>query len=231
MSKYVKDQTTLTNFLNNLTPEMISEFVHNFGMYEPEIRRFKGQYIDSNLFLDKIRNMLLKNVNIKYPQTKKLNSLMDKSNEPDIEIQKAFEQKTIPQTQITEEEQNQTSALQKLSIIKYWIGTTNEFCNKEFELKSEVIDEFNSIFNQNIKNISKMNNILNSSKSHIKYKNEIKIFYNWCKSVYNGSKYNVELKDERGSFRTIYINRIITEYNKIKSPKIDKTFQEYLLKS
>ncbi len=50
MSKYVKDQTTLTNLLNNLTPEMISEFVHNFGMYEPEIRRYKGQYVDSNLF-------------------------------------------------------------------------------------------------------------------------------------------------------------------------------------
>ena len=55
MSKYVKDQTTLTNLLNNLTPEMLSEFVHNFGMYEPEIRRYKGQYINSNLFLDKIR--------------------------------------------------------------------------------------------------------------------------------------------------------------------------------
>jgi hypothetical protein len=50
MSKYVKDQATLTNLLNNLTPEMISEFVHNFVMYEPEIRRFKGQYVDSNLF-------------------------------------------------------------------------------------------------------------------------------------------------------------------------------------
>ncbi len=70
MSKYVKDQTTLTNLLNNLTPEMISEFVHNFGLYEPEIRRYKGQYIDSNFFLDKIRNMLLKNVNLKYPGTK-----------------------------------------------------------------------------------------------------------------------------------------------------------------
>ena len=71
--------------------------------------------------------MLLKNVNLKYPQTRNLNSLIDKSKEPDIEMQKAFEQKTIPQTQITEEEQNQTYALQKLSIIKYWIGTTNEF--------------------------------------------------------------------------------------------------------
>ena len=111
MSKYVKDQTKLTDLLNSLLPEMISELVHNFAMYEPEIRRYKGQYVDSNLFLDKIRNMLLKNVNLKYPQTRNLNSLMDKSNEPDIEMQKAFEQKTIPQTQITEEEQNQTSAL------------------------------------------------------------------------------------------------------------------------
>jgi len=41
-------------------------------MYEPEIRRFKGQYTDSNLFFDKIRNMLLKNVNLKYPETKKI---------------------------------------------------------------------------------------------------------------------------------------------------------------
>jgi hypothetical protein len=50
MSKYVKDQTTLTKLLNNLTPEMISEFVHNFGMYEQQIRQYKGQYVDSNLF-------------------------------------------------------------------------------------------------------------------------------------------------------------------------------------
>ena len=76
-----------------------------------------------------------------------------------------------------------------------------------------------------------MNNILNSTKSHIDYKDEINIFYNWCKSVYDGSKYNVQLKDELGNFRTIYINRIITEYDKIKSPEIDKTFQDYLLKN
>jgi hypothetical protein len=79
MSKYIKDQETLTNLLNNLTPEMLSELIHNWYLYEPEIRRYKGQYVDSNLFLDKIRNMLLKNVNLKYPQTRNLNSLMNKS--------------------------------------------------------------------------------------------------------------------------------------------------------
>ena len=223
MSKYVKDQTTLTNIQNNLTPEMLSELIHNWALYEPEIRRFKGQYVDSNLFLDKIRNMLLKNVNLKYPQTRNLNSVIDASREPDIEMQKAFEAKNrAVDEQITEEEQNQTSALQQLSFIKNWIGTSNEFCNKEFELKSEVIDKFNLIFNQKFDNINQMNNILNSSKSHIDYKDEINIFYNWCKTVYDGSLYKAQLKDEPGSFRTIYINRIITEY--------DKTFQDYLLK-
>ena len=231
MSKYVKDQTTLTNIQNNLTPEMLSELIHNWALYEPEIRRFKGQYVDSNLFLDKIRNMLLKNVNLKYPQTRNLNSVIDASREPDIEMQKAFEAKNrAVDEQITEEEQNQTSALQQLSFIKNWIGTSNEFCNKEFELKSEVIDKFNLIFNQKFDNINQMNNILNSSKSHIDYKDEINIFYNWCKTVYDGSLYKAQLKDEPGSFRTIYINRIIIEYNKIKSPEIDKTFQDYLLK-
>ena len=30
MSKYVKDQSQLTNLLNNLTPNMLAELVHNF---------------------------------------------------------------------------------------------------------------------------------------------------------------------------------------------------------
>jgi hypothetical protein len=232
MSKYVKNQETLTNLLNNLTPEMISEFVHNFGMYEPEIRRYKGQYVDSNLFLDKIRNMLLKNVNLKYPQTRNLNSAIDASREPDIEMQKAFESKVrAVDEQITEEEQNQTSALQQLSFIKDWIGTTNKNCNETFEFSPSVIDKFNFIFNQNFDNINKISTFLNGSKSHIDYKDEINIFFNWCKSVYNGSIYNVQLKDEQGSFRSIYIKRIINEYNKIKSQEIDKTFQNYLLKN
>jgi hypothetical protein len=91
MSKYVKDQTTLTNLLNNLTPNMLAELVHNFSYYEQQIRQYRGQYINDKLFLDKLRNMLLKNVNLKYPATISLNSAMDASNDPAIEIQKAFE--------------------------------------------------------------------------------------------------------------------------------------------
>ncbi len=123
---------------------------------------------------------------------------------------------------------NQTSALQQVSIIKDWIGTTNKNCNETFEFSPSVINKFNLFFNQNFDKINKISTFLNGSKSHIDYKDEINIFFNLCKSVYNRSIYNVQLKDEPGSFRTIYINRIITEYNKIKSPEIDKTFQDYL---
>ena len=38
MSKYIKDQETLTNIQNNLTPEMLSELIHNWYLYEPEIK-------------------------------------------------------------------------------------------------------------------------------------------------------------------------------------------------
>ena len=82
MSKYVKDQTTLTTLLKNLPPNMLAELVHNWAMYEPEIRKYKGQYIDDKVFTDKLRNMLLKNVNLKYPATISLNSAMDASNDP-----------------------------------------------------------------------------------------------------------------------------------------------------
>jgi hypothetical protein len=127
MSKYVKDQTTLTNILNNLTPEMISEFVHNFGMYEPEIRKFKGQYVDSNLFLDKIRNMLLKNTNLKYPKTINLNSAIDASREPDIELQRAFESKVrAVDKPISEDDINKTNNLQDIEKIIDWIGNNKK---------------------------------------------------------------------------------------------------------
>ena len=73
---------------------MLAELVHNFQYYEQQIRQFKGQYTDDKVFADKLRNMSLKNVNLKYPATISLNSAMDANpNEPDIVIQKAFEAK------------------------------------------------------------------------------------------------------------------------------------------
>jgi len=82
MSKYVKDQSQLTDIKANLTPEMLAELVHNFGYYEPQIRQYRGQYVNDKLFADKLRNMFLKNVNLKYPATIKLNSAMDASKDP-----------------------------------------------------------------------------------------------------------------------------------------------------
>ena len=135
MSKYIKDQEKINDLLNSLTPEMISEFVHNFGMYEQQIRQYKGQYIDSNLFLDKIRNMLLKNVNLKYPQTRNLNSAIDASNNPDIEMQKAFESKVrAVEKPISEDDINKTNNLQDIEKIIDWIGNNKKDCNMYFEL-------------------------------------------------------------------------------------------------
>jgi hypothetical protein len=82
MSKYVKDQTTLTTLLEGLTANMVAELVHNWAMYEQQIRQYRGQYINDKLFLDKLINMLLKKVNQKYPATIGLNSAMDASNDP-----------------------------------------------------------------------------------------------------------------------------------------------------
>ena len=159
MSKYIKDQETLTNLLNNLTPEMISEFVHNFGMYEPEIRRYKGQYIDSNLFLDKIRNMLLKNVNLKYPSTRNLNSLIDASRESDIEMQKAFEEKNRAVDEpISESDITSTNNLQMIENIINWIRNKS-YCMESFELPSLVQDVFKK-YNSNLKQFNDLRKVL-----------------------------------------------------------------------
>jgi hypothetical protein len=142
ISRYITDQEKINNLLNNLTPEMISEFVHNFRMYEPEIRRFKGQYVDSNLFLDKIRNMFLKNVNLKYPQTRNLNSAIDASREPDIEMQKAFEAKNRAVDEpISESDMRSTNNLQMIENIINWIRNKS-YCIESFELPSLVQDVF-----------------------------------------------------------------------------------------
>jgi methyl coenzyme M reductase subunit D len=41
MSKYVKDQTTLTTLRTGLLPNMLAELVHNFSYYEPQIRQYR----------------------------------------------------------------------------------------------------------------------------------------------------------------------------------------------
>jgi hypothetical protein len=93
MSKYVKDQSQLTKLFTDLTPEMLKELVHNFSYYEPQIRQYRGQYVNDKVFGDKMQNLLLKSVNEKYPSTISLNSKLNSSKDPAIEMQKAFEAK------------------------------------------------------------------------------------------------------------------------------------------
>ena len=239
MSKYVKDQTKLTDLLNSLTPEMISEFVHNFGLYEPEIRKFKGQYIDSNLFLDKIRNMLLKNVNLKYPQTRNLNSAMDASRESDIEMQRAFESKIrAVDEQITEEEQNKSHNLQMIENIINWIGNKSD-CDKSFELSSLVQEEFKN-FNINLKQFEKLRKEL-TTLSNNDQDNFDKLFTK-MKGIYTGEIYTAKnqkinnfmnsIKQQSDSFRTFLIKFTLDDFNNkienaINKEEFRKAFIEY----
>ena len=239
MSKYVKDQTTLTNIQNNLTPEMLSELIHNWALYEPEIRRFKGQYVDSNLFLDKIRNMLLKNVNLKYPQTRNLNSVIDASREPDIEMQKAFEAKNrAVDEQITETDINKTNNLQMIEEIINWIRNKSD-CEKLFELPSIVLDEFKK-YNINLERFEKLRKELTTLSND--NQDNFDMLYTQMKGIYTGEIYRARnqtinnfinsIKQQPESFRTFLIKFAIEDFeNKIKSTKnkdkFRKAFIEY----
>jgi uncharacterized protein YegP (UPF0339 family) len=226
MSKYVKDQATLNELLNNLTPEMISEFVHNFAIYEPEIRKYKGQYVDSNLFLDKIRNMLLKNVNLKYPSTRNLNSAIDASRESDIEMQRAFEEKNRAVDEpISESDITSTNNLQMIENIINWIRNKS-YCSESFELPSLVQDKFKN-YNINLERFQNLREELTKLSNDHQYNFEI--LYTDMKGIYTGEIYNSRnqtinnfinsIKQQSESFRTFLIKLTIKDFNN----KIDNT--------
>ena len=168
MSKYVKDQSQLTNLLNNLTPNMLAELVHNFQYYEQQIRQYRGQYINDKLFLDKLRNMLLKNVNLKYPATISLNSAMDASNEPDIEIQKAFEAKNQA---VNEKHPLSDKLLGKLKFVIDAFGRSSDECSKHYELWDKVYESLTEFLNE-ISSSDTYNDVItyfsNATKYYIK---------------------------------------------------------------
>ena len=145
MSKYVKDQSQLTNLLNGLLPNMLAELVHNWAMYEPQIRQFRGQNVDNSVFGDKLRNMLLKNVNLKYPATIPLNSVMDSSKEPDIVMQKAFEAKN---NNVNQQYSTSDPLLGKLNFIMKALGESEEDCSEKYELWDVVIEYFKDNFTE-----------------------------------------------------------------------------------
>ena len=190
MSKYVKDQTSITNLLNNLTPNMLAELVHNFQYYEQQIRQYRGQYINDKLFLDKLRNMLLKNVNLKYTSTISLNSAMDASNEPDIEIQKAFEAKNQA---VNEKHSVSDAPLGKLEFIIHALGKSENECSKHYELWDKVYESLTRTFKE-ISDDDTYNDVIrifsNATKYYIKNEPEkTDTMLNSFISVYTGTYY------------------------------------------
>jgi len=243
MSKYVKDQTSITNLLNNLTPNMLAELVHNFSHYEQQIRQYRGQYVNDKLFLDKLRNMLLKNVNLKYPATISLNSAMDANpNEPDIEMQKAFEAKNQAVNEpIDEVEINTTNNLQMIENIVRLVGSSQSICNKIFELSFIVLKQLQKYFK--IEQFTQLRHLLNKlSQDDNKSFN---LLYADIEGIYTGEKYKAKNsnitafisspKQQSESFRTFLINFAMQDYNnKINNVKnkdtFYSTFREYFKK-
>ena len=70
LGKYIYSQSDLNdifNYFSNENPMIIEELVHDWEMYEPKIRRLRGQFVDNKFFLNRLGNMVLANVNLKYP--------------------------------------------------------------------------------------------------------------------------------------------------------------------
>ena len=79
--------------------------------------------------------MMLKNVNQKYPSVIPLNSAMDASEEPAVEMQKAFEAKNKAVNEpISEVETTTTNKLQMIQNMITYIGTNQKDCSVKFEL-------------------------------------------------------------------------------------------------
>jgi hypothetical protein len=75
LGKYIYSQSDLNdifNYFSNENPMIIEELVHDWEMYEPKIRKLRGQFVDNKFFLNRLGNMVLANVNLKYPLRKPL---------------------------------------------------------------------------------------------------------------------------------------------------------------
>jgi hypothetical protein len=243
MSKYVKDQTILTTLLNGLQPNMLAELVHNFSYYEPQIRQYRGQYIDNKVFGDKLRNMLLKNVNLKYPATIPLNSAMDANpNKSDIIMQKAFEAKTQAVNEpIGEKEKNTTNNLQMIDNMIRWIGGTKPICSTIFELSTVVIELL-----KNYIDVVKFHKLGESlTKLSKADQNSFELLSADIEGIYTGNIYNTKnieinafiknIKQQSQSFRTFLIKFAMEDYKRKFAIATDKTifykyFWEYFKK-
>jgi hypothetical protein len=238
MSKYVKDQKTLTTLLNNLPPNMLAELVHNFGYYESEIRKYKGQYIDDKVFTDKLRNMLLKNVNLKYPATIPLNSVMDSSNEPDIVMQKAFEAKN---KNVNQQYSTSDPLFGKLDFIMKALGKDEEDCSEKYELWDVVIEYFKGAFTE-ISESDTYEDIIRTFEKASKYyikedPSSVKNMLDSLINVFTGTYYSnlnptpdirklITNSLTGGSFRTKIINMVHNKYEEIYNKVQSKTYFE-----
>jgi hypothetical protein len=186
--------------------------------------------------------MLLKNVNLKYPQTRNLNSVIDASREPDIEMQRAFESKVrAVDKPISEDDINKTNNLQDIEKIIDWIGNTKKDCDMYFELSSYVTQIFLDV-GITLDRYDNLKNVL-TTLSEEGVESFDKIYFD-IEDIYTGNYYfpkNQKLnnfknspKKQSESFRTFLINFAIDEFNNKINNTTNKddfyeTFRNYFM--
>ena len=165
--------------------------------------------------------MLLKNVILKYPQTRNLNSVIDASKEPDIEIQKVFEAKhRAVDEKRSDDDINKTNNLQDIEKIIDWIGNNKKECNMYFELSEYLYQIFLDV-GIILDRFDHLKNILTTLSENDIYKFD-KIYFD-IEDIYTGKSYypknqilnffiNYEKKQSE-SFRSFLINFAITDFN------------------
>jgi translation elongation factor EF-1beta len=239
MSKYLKNQSQIEQVKSNLSPNMLGELVHNFSYYEPQIRQYRGQYVNDKLFADKLRNMLLKNVNLKYPATIALNNAMDASNEPDIEMQKAFEAKNQAVNEpINEDETNTTNNLQMIQNMITYIGKNQKSCSVKFELSTVVTELLKNYIK--FERFDQLRELLTELSNTDQ--NSFDLLYADIEGIYTGTIYHTKNKDitafvnnpkqQSQSFRTFLIKFAMEDYKRkfagaTNKPTFYTTFREY----
>jgi hypothetical protein len=211
MGKYINNPTQLEQIYTKLdtTQGMVNELVHNWDLYEPDIRRYRGQYLSDVIFIDKLVNMLLKNVNLKYPYS--------------------FNSSTVPSGNATNATQdnanNQRAGFDKLDSkdnsdkIEFILDTigNQRHSNKTFEKASVVFQHFNNLMGTSMDNIEQMKKLLYRASDLKRNQQQFDAFYNWCVATHDGIGYKINIPFDKNtsSFRSALIGDTVNKYHEI----------------
>jgi hypothetical protein len=163
-------------------------------------------------------------------------------NEPDIEMQKAFEAKNQAVNEpISEVETNTTNNLQMIENMISWIGTNQTSCSAKFELSTVVTELLRRYIK--FERFDKLRELLTNLSNTDQ--NSFELLYDDIKGIYTGTIYTTKNKNinafinnpkqQSQSFRTFLITFVNDDYKRKYADAKDKatfyeTFKVYFTK-